>query len=95
MNHRIMFRSSYFLLGGLNVVILMPIMLFLAVVILSLYIIDMILLDIPIFLGLNIIMSNLPIWFGTDNFVIKILVTIKSWKNNLKPYMESYFMNLN
>lgn len=95
MNLRIMFRSSYFLLGGLNVVILMPIMLFLAVVILSLYIIDMILLAIPIFLGLNIIMSNLPIWFGTDNFVIKILVTIKSWKNNLKPYMESYFMNLN
>lgn len=76
MNNRIMYRSSYFLLGGLNILILMPIMLSLAVVILSLYIIDIILLATPIFLVLNIIMPNLPIWFGTDNFVVKILVTI-------------------
>ena len=76
MRHRIVSSSICFLLGALNILISMPIVLSLAVVILSVYLIDIVLLSTPIFLGLNILMPNLPIGFGTDIFVLKILVVI-------------------
>ena len=76
MGHRIVSSSICFLLGILNILIPMPIVLSIAIVILSAYLVELILLATPIFLGLNIFMPQLPIGFGTDVFILKILVAI-------------------
>ncbi|CEO26304.1 hypothetical protein [Paraclostridium sordellii] len=97
MGHRIVSSIIYFLLGVLNILIPMPIILSLAVIILSAYLIDIVLLATPIFLGLNILMPNLPIGFGSDIFVLKILVAIiltgagYYLHNILKSYGTKFF----
>lgn len=95
--HRIVSSIICFLLGVLNILIPMPIILSLAVIILSAYLIDIVLLATPIFLGLNILMPNLPIGFGSDIFILKILVAIVLTgagyylHNILKSYGTKFF----
>ncbi|MFR3566692.1 MAG: hypothetical protein ACLTUR_01775 [Paraclostridium sordellii] len=90
MGHRIVSSIICFLLGVLNILIPMPI-------ILSAYLIDIVLLATPIFLGLNILMPNLPIGFGSDIFILKILVAIVLTgagyylHNILKSYGTKFF----
>ncbi|CEO06792.1 hypothetical protein [Paraclostridium sordellii] len=97
MGHRIVSSIICFLLGVLNILIPMPIILSLAVIILSAYLIDIVLLATPIFLGLNILMPNLPIGFGSDIFILKILVAIALTgagyylHNILKSYGTKFF----
>jgi hypothetical protein len=97
MGHRIVSSIICFLLGVLNILIPMPIILSLAVIILSAYLIDIVLLATPIFLGLNILMPNLPIGFGSDIFILKILVAIVLTgagyylHNILKSYGTKFF----